>query len=142
VSDGIAISGRQRNLLYKPTLDFLSVADDAYLAAIHGSYEEADRLGRQTCEELTFVLGDLRWRERQPDEVIRLVTPPAIVQRVVSRILDGAMHEVFEGTQEEIRKLEREAGELRLACEDVLAALPTEDEVTRKRADGIPDRSS
>jgi hypothetical protein len=126
VSGGITISGRQRNLLYKPTLDFLSVADDAYLAAIHGRYEEADRLGRQTCEELIFVLGDLRWRERQPDEVIRILTPPSIVRRVVGRILDGAKHEVFEGTQAEIRKLEREAGELRLACEDVLAALSSE----------------
>jgi hypothetical protein len=126
VSDAIAISGRQRNLLYKPTLDFLSVADDAYLAAIHGRYEEADRLGRQSCEELTFVLGDLRWRERQPDAVIRLVTPPSVVRSVVGRILDGTRHEVFEGTQEEIRKLEREAGELRAVCEDVLAGLPFE----------------
>jgi hypothetical protein len=126
VSGGITISGRQRNLLYGPTLDFLSVADDAYLAAIHGRYEEADRLGRQTCEELTFVLGDLRWRERQADEVIQLVTPPSIVRRVVGRILDGAKHEVFEGTQAEIRKLEWEARDLRLACEDVLTALPSE----------------
>ena len=84
MSDGITISGRQRNLLYKPTLDSLSVADDAYLAAVHGRYEEADRLGRQTCEELIFVLSDLRWEERQADEVIRLITPPPIVRRVVS----------------------------------------------------------
>jgi len=47
MGDSITISGRQRNLLYKPTLDYLSVADDAYLAAVR--YEEVDRLGRQTC---------------------------------------------------------------------------------------------
>lgn len=45
MSGSITISGRQRNLLYKPTLDFLSVADDAYTVAIRGRYEEADRLG-------------------------------------------------------------------------------------------------
>ncbi|MDQ2632102.1 MAG: hypothetical protein M3Y75_14195 [Actinomycetota bacterium] len=68
MSSGINISGRQRNLLYEPTLDFLSVADDSYLAAVHGRYEKADWLGRQTCEELTFVLDDLRWGERQLGE--------------------------------------------------------------------------
>lgn len=127
MSDSITISGRQRNLLYKPTLDFLSVADDAYTAAIHGRYEEADRLGRQTCEELMFVLGDLRWQERAEDEVIPLVTPPSIVRGVVGRILAGAKLEVFEGTPEEIRRLEREAGDLRAVCEEVLASLPPED---------------
>lgn len=126
MSGSVTISGRQRNLLYKPTLDFLSVADDVYLAAINGRYEEANRLGRQTCEELTFILGDLGWRERRADEVIQVITPPSIVRGVVSRILDGARHEVFEGTQAEIRKLESEAGELRSACEDILAVLPSE----------------
>lgn len=125
MSGAITISGRQRNLLYRPTLDFLSVADDAYLAAIHGRYEEADRLGLQTSEELTFVLADLGWRDRQADEVIQVLTPASIVRRVVGRILEGAKNEVFEGTRAEIRKLEREAGELRSACEDLLAALPT-----------------
>jgi hypothetical protein len=108
VSDRITISGRQRNLLYKPTLDFLSVASDVYLSAIHGHYEEADRLAMQTCDELLFVLGDLGWLERREDEAIPVVTPPSIVRRVVSRILDGARHEVFEGTEAEIRPTQRE----------------------------------
>jgi hypothetical protein len=123
VSDRITISGRQRNLLYKPTLDYLSVADDAYVAAIHGRYEEADRLALQTCDELLFVLGDLGWRERSPDEVIPVVTPPSIGRRVVGRILDGATHEVFEGTEAEIRQLEERERELRSACEALLGAL-------------------
>jgi hypothetical protein len=124
VSGPITISGRQRNLLYKPTLDFLSVANDAYVCAIHGRYEEADRLALQTCDELLFVLGVLGWRERAADEKIPVGTPPRIVRRVVSRILEGATHEVFEGTKEEIRKLEQDARELQSACETVLADLP------------------
>lgn len=131
MSGGITISGWQRNLLYKPTLDFLGVADDAYHAAVHGRYKEADRLGFQTCEELTFVLADLGWRERKADEVIHLRTPPLIVRRVVSRILEGAKHEVLEGSKAEIRKLEREAGELRLVCEEILATLPPESDASR-----------
>lgn len=126
MTNGIIISGRQRNLLYRPILDFISVASDAYHAASHGLYEEADRLGLQTCEELTFVLADLGWREREADEVIRVATPPWIVRRVVNRILDGAKHEMFQGTQAEVRKLEGEAGELRSTCEEVLAVLPAE----------------
>jgi hypothetical protein len=57
------------------------------------------------------VLGDLGWREKRVDEVIEVVTSPSIVRRVVGRILEGATHEVFEGTQEEIRKLEQDARE-------------------------------
>lgn len=123
MSGRITISGRQRNLLYKPTLDFLSVADDAYVAAIHGRYEEADRLALQTCDELLFVLGDLGWRERVADEVIPVVTPPSIVRRVVGRILDGATHEVFEGTESEIRRLREQERELCCTCEAVLSTL-------------------
>ena len=125
MSQQATISGRQRNLLYKPVLDYLSVANDAYLVARAGRYEEADRLGRQTCEELAFVLTDLGWRERRADEVIQILTPPPIVRRVVGRVLEETQREVFEGTQAEIQKLEKESRDLRSACEAVLAALPS-----------------
>jgi hypothetical protein len=126
MSDRITISGRQRNLLYKPTLDFLSVANDAYLCAINGKFEEADRLAKQTCDELIFVRLDLGWKARRADETIEVATPPAVVRRVVSRILDGAEHEVFEGSRAEVQSLEQRQRELRSACEAVLAALPPE----------------
>lgn len=124
---GITISGRQRNLLFKPILDFLESANDVYFAAKYGKYEEAFRLGLQTGEELTFLLGDLGLEEMPEDEVVHVRTSALIVRNVVGRILEGARNEVFEGSQAEIRKLEKETGELLVACEEVLAALPPED---------------
>ena len=53
------------------------------------------------------MLGELRWQEREADEVIRLVTPPSIMRSVVGRILEGPKREGSEGTPEEIRRLER-----------------------------------
>lgn len=136
-SAGITISGRQRNLLYKAILDYLSVANDIYHAARHGLYEEAQRLALQTNEELIFVVSDLGWRGREADEVIPVRTPPSIVQRVVERILDEARREVFEGTQAEIRELEGEVRELWSACEEVLAVLPAEGAPMRKSSQDL-----
>lgn len=126
MSELITITGRQRNLLYLMTLDFMGAGSDAYHAASDGRYEEADRLALRTCDELTFVLNDLRWKERPDDEVIPVLTPPAIVRRVISRILADAEREVLEGTQTEINEFEQERRELRSACEAVLTDLPSE----------------
>lgn len=126
LSGPVTITGKQRNLLYLMALDFMGSGSDAYLAASDGRYEDADRLALRTCDELTFVLNDLRWKERPDDEVIPVLTPPAIVRRVVSRILVDVEREVLEGTQAEINEFEKERQEMRAACEDVLAELPSE----------------
>ena len=126
LSGPITITGKQRNLLYLMTLDFMGAGSDAYHSASDGRYEEADRLALRTCDELTFVLNDLRWKERPDDEVIPLLTSPAIVRRVVNRILVDVEGEVLEGTQAEINEFEKERRELRSVCEDVLTELPLE----------------
>jgi GTP-binding protein EngB required for normal cell division len=124
------ISGKQHDLIQRAILRSLSVADDIYGAAMQKNYGEANELAIRTCQELTFLLADLEWEEKQDSDAIELITPPSIVRQVVSRILDKVKSEEFEGTEEEIRQLQEDSRELQSACEAVLTALPSEGQKT------------
>jgi hypothetical protein len=88
VSDPITISAEDRDLLYHRIMVHLSGIDRVWLAARHNDYEEADRLGRQICDELTLLLDDLGWGETRGDEPVDLTSPPQVVRRVVEFLRD------------------------------------------------------
>ena len=81
MSEPIAISAEERDLLYHRIMLHLAGIDRVWLAARHHDYEEADRLGRQVCDELQLVLDDLGWGETRGEPVV-LTTPPQVVRRV------------------------------------------------------------
>lgn len=87
-------------------------------------YEEADRLGRQVCDELQLVLDDLGWGETRGEPVV-LTTSPEVVRRVAEFLRDLASAEVPGGRKgaEALRVAEDEDRQIRELCGWLLDAL-------------------
>lgn len=121
----ITITAAERDLLYHRIMIHLSGIDRVWLAARHKDFEEADRLGRQVCDELHLLLDDLGWGDTRGEDPVELTTAPEVVRRVVEFLRDQAEAEaVTEGRErEEAQSAEGENREVREACDGVLDQL-------------------
>ena len=125
VAEPITITAEDRDLLYHRILIHLSGIDRVWLAARHSDFNEADRLGRQVCDELRLVLDDLGWGERRGEEPIELTTPVEAVRRVVGFLADQARAEdAAEGRERKAMQAEAdENSEVKSMCNCLVEAL-------------------
>jgi hypothetical protein len=121
----ITISAEDRDLIYHRIMLHLSGIDRVWLAARHNDYREADRLGRQVCDELQLVLDDLGWGETRGDEPVELTSPPDVVRRAAGFLRDQAAGEdADESTERGAREgTELENREVRQMCNRLLEAV-------------------
>jgi hypothetical protein len=125
LSDTVKISGEERDLLYHRIMLHLSGIDRVWLAARHHDFAEADRLGRQVCDELQLVLEDLGWGETHGDGAVELASPPDLVRRVVLLLRDLASPEKADErkSREAMQNAEDENRQVREMCDGLLEAL-------------------
>lgn len=125
MNEPITISAEERDLLYHRILIHLSGIDRVWLAARHHDYVEADRLGRQVCDELQLLLEDLGWGETRGDDPVEMTSPPERVRRVVELLRDLANAEEAgeRRSREAMQNAEVENREVRELCDRLLAAL-------------------
>lgn len=116
-----SISAEQRDLLYERIYRHLAGVDSLWHAVSDGKFEEADRLSLELCDELTLVVKDLGWGERDDDRPIALQTPPEIVRRVLERLC-GEAEELDQAI--DLREVADENRQLITACKELLASFP------------------
>lgn len=128
MNDPITISAEERDLLYHRILIHLSGIDRVWLAARHHDYGEADRLGRQVCDELQLVLEDLGWGETRGQEPVEMTSPPERVRRVAELLRDLANAEETDErrSREAMQNAEAENREVRALCDRLLGAFDGE----------------
>lgn len=117
----VRISAAERDALYEQIYVRLSGIDAVWLAAAAGDFEEAERLGRELCDELRLLMDDLGWGEGS-GESIELTTPPDVLERVLTRLRGLAEAQRTEEQRERAEWQEREEETQRLlgVCERVL----------------------
>lgn len=86
----IAITARQRDLLYDEILDRLSGIGDVWLAVCAKDFERAGRLALAYSDDLRIVGDDLGWGDAHDRAPIELTTPPDVLRRALARMRDGA----------------------------------------------------
>lgn len=125
MAEPITITAAERDLLYHRIMVHLSGIDRVWLAARHKDYEEADRLGRQVCDELHLLLDDLGWGDTRGEEPVELTNPPEVVRRVVEFLREQARAEDADERKdrEAMQSAEEENREVREACDAVLDQL-------------------
>jgi hypothetical protein len=125
MAEPITITAAERDLLYHRIMIHLSGIDRVWLAARHKDYEEADRLGRQVCDELHLLLDDLGWGETRGEQPVELTSPPQVVRRVVEFLREQARAEDTDERKdrEAMRSAEEENREVRAVCDGVLDQL-------------------
>jgi hypothetical protein len=121
----LSISTEQRDLLYERIYRNLAGIDSLWNALSEGEFDRADRLSHELIDELTLVMNDLGWGERDDDQPIKLETSPEILRRVVERLHLEAkeLDQVIDG-----REAADENRRLSAACEELLNALAERDE--------------
>jgi hypothetical protein len=119
----VRISAAERDALYEQIHVRLSGSDAVWLAAAAGDFEEAERLGREYCDELGLLIDDLGWGEGS-GESLELTTPPAVLHRVLTRLRGLAEARRAEVQEERAEWQEREEETQRVlgVCERVLGA--------------------
>ena len=125
----VTISHAQRDAVYDQILDRLSGIEDIWLAASNERYETADRLSRESSDELRLVLDDLGWGAGPEAATIELTTAPDVLRRVFGRLREvvageRAHHQAAATENLELENRNRLVGE---ACGVVLAALDAEE---------------
>lgn len=119
----VRISAEERDALYEQIFVRLSGIDAVWLSASAGDFEEAERLGRELCDELRLLMDDLGWGEGS-GESIELTTPPDVLRRVFTRLRGLAEAQRAQEQQERAEWQEREEETQRVlgVCERVLGA--------------------
>jgi hypothetical protein len=119
----VRISAAERDALYEQIFVRLSGIDAVWLAAAAGDFEEAERLGREYCDELRLLSDDLGWGEGS-GESIELATPPDVLHRVLTRLRGLAEAQRAEEQRERAEWHEREEETQRVlgVCERLLGA--------------------
>jgi hypothetical protein len=85
----ITITAAQRDALYEEIYVSLSGIGDVWLAADAGDYDKAAELGRNYSDDLRLLIDDLGWGEGS-GETVELITPPAVLRRILGRLRDAA----------------------------------------------------
>jgi hypothetical protein len=118
------ISAEQRDALYDQILDRLSGIGDIEVAIAAENYEDAERIGREYCDDLRLLLDDLGVGDGS-GEPVELRTPPEVLRRVLPRLRDRASTHTASlepewVEAEEIKERNRLVAD---ACEAVLVGL-------------------
>jgi hypothetical protein len=79
------ITPDQRDALYDQILDRLSGIGDVELAIRSEDYDNAERLGREYCDDLRLLLDDLGLGDGN-GQPVELTAPPEVLRRVLSRL--------------------------------------------------------
>lgn len=121
----VALTAEQRDVLYEQILVSLSGIGDVWLAISAKDYDTAERLGREHADDLRLVLDDLGWGDGPSAKAVELTTPPDILQRVFSRLLDRASSQVMDLEEERAKAqtLERHNRLVMDTCRHVLTSL-------------------
>lgn len=121
----IAITGRQRDLLYATITDRLTGIEDVWHAVEDQRWEDAQRLSEEFGCLLRFLTTDLGWG-RGRDEAVELKTPPDVLKAAIEVISREAA--AVSGEERDIRlqlaQAEVDRQDILAACREVLAALP------------------
>ena len=118
------ISAEQRDALYDQILDRLSGIGDIELAIRSEDYDNAERLGREYCDDLRLLLDDLGLGDGN-GEPVELTAPPEVLRRVLSRLRQIAEDHTagLEPEWAEIAALKERNRLVSEACVAVLASL-------------------
>jgi hypothetical protein len=124
VSEGVCITAEQRDALYDQIMDRLSGIGDVWLAVSGRDFEQAERLGREYCDDLRLVLDDLGFGEGSA-EPVELTTAPDVLRRVMTRLCTSAIEQdrAEAPDKEAAREMEERNHLVVQACQVVLARL-------------------
>jgi hypothetical protein len=127
----ITITAEQRDALYDDLLTHLSGLDDLWAAIDRGSYELADRLGREFTDDLRLILEDLGWGDVSGGGTVDLTLASDALRRVLTG-LRGRAKRHAEGEAAVALSEAREArGQSILVvktCDELLTTLPEDPE--------------
>lgn len=118
------ISAAERDALYEQIYVRLSGIDEVWSAVETEDYEQADKVAREFCDDLRLVLDDLGWGAGSGGS-LELVTPPAVLRRVFTRMQAKAEDQraLEEEERAESRLREERTEQLLGACRRVLGEL-------------------
>jgi hypothetical protein len=119
-----AITAQQRDALYDQILDRLSGIGDIEIAIQAERYDTAERLGREYCDDLRLLLGDLGFGEGS-GEPLELSAPPDVLRRVLPRMRERAQGHIasVEDQWIEAEEMKERSRLVAEACDTVLAGL-------------------
>lgn len=131
----LRITAAQRDALYDQILDRLSGIGDIELAIKAEKYEDAERLGREYCDDLRLLLDDLGLGEGSGEPVV-LATPPEVLRRTLPRLRELADRHAASQEPEwvEVNELRERNRLVSEACGTLLDALGAEDGGRTRRA--------
>jgi hypothetical protein len=124
---GIAITGEQRDALYKELLAHISGIDDLRLAIEEEAFTKADRLAREFTDDLCLIFDGLGWGNLDAVSV-ELTTPPADLRRILRRLRDqmAERYETERPEQEAFRAQWDHTALVRDTCSQLLTELESE----------------
>lgn len=124
----LRITAAQRDALYDQILDRLSGIGDIELAIKAEKYRDAERLGREYCDDLRLLLDDLGLGEGSGEPVV-LATPPEVLRRTLPRLRELADRHAASQESEwvEVNELRERNRLVSEACGTLLDALGAED---------------
>jgi hypothetical protein len=120
----VRITAAERDALYEQISVRLSGIDEVWMAVEAEDYALADRVGREFSDDLRLVLDDLGWGPGS-GEPLELVTPPAVLRRVCTRMQGRAEAQREMQEEERARGQQHEAQTQRVleTCRRVLGEL-------------------
>jgi hypothetical protein len=120
----LTITAAQREALYDQILDRLSGIGDIALAIQAEKYADAERIGREYCDDLRFLLDDLGIGEGD-GEPVELSAPAEVLRRILPRLRERADNYTagLEPEWVEVSEMMERNRLVSEACEAVLAGL-------------------
>jgi hypothetical protein len=115
------ITPEQRDALYDQILDRLSGIGDIEISIQTGTFEDAERLGREYSDVLRLLLDDLGFGESD-GEAVELSSPPDVLRRVLPRLRELAEGE-SDGQEAEFAELRELRDRNRLVSEACVSVL-------------------
>jgi hypothetical protein len=118
------ITAAQRDALHDQLLDRLSGIGDIELAIHSEDFDNAERLGREYCDDLRLLLDDLGLGDGS-GEPVELTAPPEVLRRVLPRLRKRAEDHTagLEPEWIEVGEVKERNRLVSEACEAVLASL-------------------
>ena len=120
----LTISAAQRDALYDQILDRLSGIGDIELAIAAKNYEDAERIGRDYCDDLRLLLDDLGLGEGD-GQPVELSSAPELLRRILPRMRKQADDYTasLEPEAIEVHEITERNRLVSQACEAVLSGL-------------------
>lgn len=124
----IAITGRQRELLYGAAINRFPGIDSVWRAIQAEEWDKAQELSLEFSDLLRLVAEDLGWGEER-EEPVRFTTPPDVLQRAIQTLRREAFFEDAEQKQKrlEVAETQIDREDTVEACDRILAELLSDD---------------